>query len=170
MRTESISRSICLNHSSYAERENKNKYTPLGLRTFIIPLDTVMSVIIRTVSQYQNFTKKKFAQNCLKCPKKWKNATWRWQWDLPVHSTSNLPTYLATFAISSHTFRYMNYYPVTDRRTDRRTDRQKAMHMSPPCNMHRWAQKCNKKILCTDVISHPFLVQKGQMQQSFNEI
>ncbi len=31
----------------------------------------------------------------------------------------------------------MNYYPVTDRRTDG----QKAMHMSQPCNMHRWAQK-----------------------------
>ncbi len=30
---------------------------------------------------------------------------------------------------------------MTDRQTDRRTDGQKAMHMSPPCNMHRWAQK-----------------------------
>ncbi len=31
----------------------------------------------------------------------------------------------------------MNYYPVTDRHTDR----QKAMHMSPSCNTHRWAEK-----------------------------
>ncbi len=35
----------------------------------------------------------------------------------------------------------MNYYPVTDGQTARLTDRQKAMHMSPPCNMHRWAQQ-----------------------------
>ncbi len=46
------------------------------------------------------------------------------------------------FQIHSYNiFRDLNYYPVTDGRTDRRTDRQKAMHMSPPCNMHRWAQK-----------------------------
>ncbi len=33
------------------------------------------------------------------------------------------------------------YFPATDRQTDGRTDGQKAMHMSPPCSMHRWAQK-----------------------------
>ncbi len=29
----------------------------------------------------------------------------------------------------------------TDGRTDGQTDRQKAMHMSLPCNLHRWAKK-----------------------------
>ncbi len=29
----------------------------------------------------------------------------------------------------------------SDRQTDGRTDGQKALHMSPPSNMHRWAQK-----------------------------
>ncbi len=38
-----------------------------------------------------------------------------------------------------NTFRDMNYCLVWQ--TDRQTDRQKATHMSPPCNMHRWAQK-----------------------------
>ncbi len=42
--------------------------------------------------------------------------------------------------------RYELFSPIfgqvrTDRQTDGQTDRQKAMHMSPPCNMHRWAQK-----------------------------
>ncbi len=31
----------------------------------------------------------------------------------------------------------MNFYPVESWQTDR----QKATHKSPPCNMHRWAQK-----------------------------
>ncbi len=45
---------------------------------------------------------------------------------------------VAKFQIHSYyTFRDMNYYPVTDGQTDG----QKAMHMSPPCNMHRWAKK-----------------------------
>ncbi len=34
----------------------------------------------------------------------------------------------------------MNYYPVTVGQTDG----QKAMHMNPLCNMHRWAQKLSK--------------------------
>ncbi len=40
----------------------------------------------------------------------------------------------------------MNYYPVIfgQVHTDRWTDRQKVMHMSPPCKMHRWAQKLIK--------------------------
>ncbi len=45
---------------------------------------------------------------------------------------------------SCNIFRDMNYclvLKVTDRRTDGQTDRQKVMHMSPPCNLHRWAQK-----------------------------
>ena len=32
-----------------------------------------------------------------------------------------------------------------DGQTDRQTDRQKATHMSPPCNMHRQAQKERKR-------------------------
>ncbi len=31
--------------------------------------------------------------------------------------------------------------------TDRQTDRQKTAHMSPPCNVHRWAQKVLKHYL-----------------------
>ena len=30
---------------------------------------------------------------------------------------------------------------ATDRQTDGRTDGHKVMHMSPPCKLHRWAQK-----------------------------
>ena len=42
--------------------------------------------------------------------------------------------FVAKFQIhSSNTFRDMNYYPVTDRRTDGQADGQKVMHMSPPC-------------------------------------
>ncbi len=48
---------------------------------------------------------------------------------------------------NSITFRDMNYYPVTDGQTDRRTDGQKAMHKSPPCNMHRWAQKSHRRTI-----------------------
>ena len=42
----------------------------------------------------------------------------------------------------------MNFKSVTDRQTDRWTDGQKAMHMNPPCNMHRWAQKSAKTLEC----------------------
>ncbi len=52
---------------------------------------------------------------------------------------------------SYNTFRVMNFFPLpvwflvksrrTDRRTDGQTDRRKVMHMSPPCKLHRWAQK-----------------------------
>ncbi len=38
----------------------------------------------------------------------------------------------------------MNYYPVNfGKVTEVQTDRHKVMHMSPPCKMHRWAQKCS---------------------------
>ncbi len=47
------------------------------------------------------------------------------------------------FDLSSHSAQCFTRYEllsslifVTDR-----TDRQKTMHMSPPCNLHRWAQK-----------------------------
>ncbi len=42
-----------------------------------------------------------------------------------------------------NTSRDMNYFPPFWSSPDyRQTDyRQKAMHKSPPCNLHRWAQK-----------------------------
>ncbi len=45
---------------------------------------------------------------------------------------------------SCNTFRDMNYFLlflVQSGQTDGQTDRQKVMHRSPPCNLHRWAQK-----------------------------
>ena len=35
--------------------------------------------------------------------------------------------------------------PTTDRQTD---NRPKAMHMDPPCKLHRWAKKRLKGVLC----------------------
>ena len=55
-------------------------------------------------------------------------------WDF-ISALVPLPTLFQTHTYN--TFRDMNYYPVTDWLTDR----QKAMHMSPLCNMHGWAQK-----------------------------
>ena len=33
------------------------------------------------------------------------------------------------------------------------TDRQKAMHMSPPCNVHRWAQKSTVSLVVHDKLA-----------------
>ena len=52
-------------------------------------------------------------------------------------------TSMVLFVPNSITFRDMNYYPVTD---GQGTDGQKAMHKSPSCNMHRWAQKLMNEI------------------------
>ncbi len=49
---------------------------------------------------------------------------------------------------TSNTFWDMNYFSlfsVKSRQTDRWTDRRKVMHMSPPCNVHRWAQKMTQQ-------------------------
>ncbi len=44
---------------------------------------------------------------------------------------------------------------MTDRQTDGQTDGQKAMHKSPPCNRHRWAQKAiSMIILCHGLLSN----------------
>ena len=55
--------------------------------------------------------------------------------------------------VSLHQLQYLSRYElfspifgpvflVQSGQTDRQTDRQKVMHSSPPCNLHRWAQKC----------------------------
>ncbi len=44
------------------------------------------------------------------------------------------------------------------RTTDRQTDRQKVTHMSPPCNLHRWAQKGG---------AHNFCLQKYECHGDF---
>ncbi len=101
-------------------------------------------------------TKQDWSQNnsmtlVLECTK---NATWRWQWAHLVICTCD-KHYLRFKTVVDgsnsmvlsfqHAFGVMNYclvwFLVQSRRTDGRTDRQKVMHMSPLCNLHRWAQK-----------------------------
>ncbi len=53
--------------------------------------------------------------------------------ELRVKSDGDALTYFLRYELFSPIFGQV--------RTDGRTDRQKAMHMSPPCNLHRWAQK-----------------------------
>ena len=53
---------------------------------------------------------------------------------------------MAKFRFANYnTFQDMSYFLcflVKSRQTDdRQTDRQNVMHMSPPCKLHRWAQK-----------------------------
>ncbi len=51
-------------------------------------------------------------------------------------------------------FRDMNFFQSDfSYSPDRQTDRQKVTHMSPPCNMHRWAQK----LILSGLISRDFL-------------
>ncbi len=69
--------------------------------------------------------------------RKKKNATWRWQWALPVHSTSPLPTYQPLFLL--HEWHDMNFFLVWIM-VKSQTDRSKAMH-EPTVHRHRCAQK-----------------------------
>ena len=49
----------------------------------------------------------------------------------------------------------MNYFLPFLSSPERQTiDRQKVMHMSPSCNLHRWAQKTNNMIKCIWSLSH----------------
>ena len=93
-----------------------------------------------------------------------KNATWRWQWAHLVICTHDMHTWTwymwllssLNFYTDTETLRSENWQEWGQnawvsremretwsvcRQTDRRTDRQKAMHRSPACNLHRWAQK-----------------------------
>ncbi len=74
-----------------------------------------------------------------------KNATWRWHRAHPQISTHDKhrqtegPQWVQGF-LKTHVGIVWNF---CHRQTDRQTDRRKATHMSPPCNLHRWAQKRN---------------------------
>ena len=60
----------------------------------ILPFDTMFKITIglHGWSIFFRFFFAKTADNL-------KNATWRWQWALPVHSNSNLPTYWPHFLL-----------------------------------------------------------------------
>ena len=68
----------------------------------------------------------------------------------PLPMPSHLLHIVVKYQTSSYnTFRVMNYFLVwffvKSRQT---TDRQKVTHISPPCKMHRWAQKpVHRKIM-----------------------
>ena len=87
-----------------------------------------------------------------------KNATWHWQWahlaicTCDMHNWTRYMWYVlqldrhtGPLLTAFNTCRDMNYYPVWFFYTDRRTDRQKATQRSPPCRLHRWAQKHEMK-------------------------
>ncbi len=42
----------------------------------------------------------------------------------------------------------------SDRQTNGQTDGQKVMHMSPTCNMHRWAQKHEHVEFCVILVTN----------------
>ncbi len=64
-----------------------------------------------------------------------KNATWCWQWALPVNAITPCPFADMNFRLLAIIL--SEIWSVTDG--------QKAMHMRPPCNRHRWAKKSIKK-------------------------
>ena len=81
-----------------------------------------------------------------------KNATWCWQWAFSV--TAKIPCSFAHMIFSQNV--KVNYFwwyelfsifgPVQSR--DRQTE---TMHMSPLCNLHRWAKKL---YYCHDMITN----------------
>ncbi len=102
-----------------------------------------------------------------------KNATWHWQWALPVIAI--IPWTFAnmncSYSVVSNKYKQMkkmcktyarhciswdmNFGPVWILKawqTSRQTSRQKVMDKSPPCHWHRWAKKNVRMICCT---SHP---------------
>ena len=91
------------------------------------------------------------ASICLHLYKVWINkATWCWRVPTSLFFYINTdhdlwPWPLVTFDLEPFDLYLLIWFLVqsirTDRWTDGRTDRQKVTHMSPPCKMHRWAQK-----------------------------
>ena len=73
-----------------------------------------------------------------------KNATGRWQW---AHSVTAIVLCLLSsmllHVLHMYTFRDMNYFLRFLVQSGQTDNRQTVMHMSPPCKLHRWAQKAH---------------------------
>ncbi len=90
-------------------------------------------------------------------------SSWYCSW---VH----LKRLYAVVKFQTRTYTYYIIQWLTDRRTDRQTDRQKAMHMNPPCNMHRYVgskMKHLKNLLRLSNNIQGIPVDKGSLQMKF---